>query len=153
MKIALITLHRVINYGSFLQTYATQKTIEKLGHESLIIDYYPKRYTIGARLSKIDTREETKNRNFLTRFIIKSVLLSSYIFVYPSFHRHQKKTYKMTKKTYRKSMKNLRKELLQLKMINVFEYIFFVFSQTILIMLPLKLKEKVYSILFREKAK
>lgn len=56
-------------------------------------------------------------------------------------------------KTYRKSMKNLRKELLQLKMINVFEYIFFVFSQTILIMLPLKLKEKVYSILFREKAK
>ena len=103
MKIALITLHRVINYGSFLQTYATQKTIEKLGHESLIIDYYPKRYTISARLSKIDTREETKNRNFLTRFIIKSVLLSSYIFVYPSFHHHQKKTYKMTKKTYRTS--------------------------------------------------
>ena len=103
MKVALITLHRVINYGSFLQTYATQKTIEKLGHESLIIDYYPARYTISARLSKIDKREETKNHNFLARIIIKLVLLSSYIFVYPAFHRHQRHMFKMTKRTYRKS--------------------------------------------------
>lgn len=56
-------------------------------------------------------------------------------------------------KTYRKSMKNLRKELLDLKMINVFEYVFFVCTQTILLMLPLKLKEKVYSVLFRTKTK
>ncbi len=35
-------MHRVVNYGSFLQTYATQKIIETLGYKCEIIDYkYP----------------------------------------------------------------------------------------------------------------
>ena len=33
MKIDVITRHAVPNYGSLLQTYATQKTLEKLGYE------------------------------------------------------------------------------------------------------------------------
>ena len=37
--IGVITMHRVINHGSFLQAYATQKTIEKLGYVCEIIDY------------------------------------------------------------------------------------------------------------------
>ena len=32
MKIDVITRHAVPNYGSLLQTYATQKTLEKLGY-------------------------------------------------------------------------------------------------------------------------
>ena len=39
MKIAVITLHRVYNYGSVLQAYATQRVLEKRGHEVTIIDY------------------------------------------------------------------------------------------------------------------
>ena len=38
-KIAIITLHRVNNYGSILQAYATQCYFEKLGYEVNIIDY------------------------------------------------------------------------------------------------------------------
>lgn len=39
MKIAIITLHRVYNYGSVLQAYATQRVFEKHGYDVKIIDY------------------------------------------------------------------------------------------------------------------
>lgn len=52
MKIDVITLHRVYNYGSALQAYATQKFLEKKGFEVQIIDYI--------------TPQRTKKRIFLT---------------------------------------------------------------------------------------
>ena len=39
MRIALITMHAVDNYGSTLQTYATVRKLEEMGHEVVIIDY------------------------------------------------------------------------------------------------------------------
>lgn len=39
MKVGIITLHHVNNYGSVLQTYATQETFRHLGCETEIIDY------------------------------------------------------------------------------------------------------------------
>lgn len=39
-KASIITLHTVSNYGSCLQTYATQCLFEKLGWKAEIIDYY-----------------------------------------------------------------------------------------------------------------
>lgn len=46
MKIGLITIYHVPNYGSVLQTYATQELLTKLGHEVSVIryNYYNKRY-------------------------------------------------------------------------------------------------------------
>ena len=41
MKVDIITLHRVTNFGSMLQTYATQRSIEKLGYETEVIDFVP----------------------------------------------------------------------------------------------------------------
>lgn len=42
MNVALITIYHVPNYGSILQAYATQRVLEKLGHECRIIFYcYP----------------------------------------------------------------------------------------------------------------
>ncbi len=38
-KVGVVTMHKVINYGSFLQAYATQYIIEKLGYKCEIIDY------------------------------------------------------------------------------------------------------------------
>lgn len=40
-RIAVITLHRATNFGSMLQTYATQLYLEKLGHQVEIIDFVP----------------------------------------------------------------------------------------------------------------
>ena len=38
-KIYLLTLHRASNYGAALQTYATQRTLQKLGADAVILDY------------------------------------------------------------------------------------------------------------------
>lgn len=41
-SVGIITMHGVRNYGSFMQAYATQQSIEKLGYRAEIIDYcYP----------------------------------------------------------------------------------------------------------------
>lgn len=39
MKIGLITYHSAYNFGSVLQAYATQKTLENMGHDVEIINY------------------------------------------------------------------------------------------------------------------
>lgn len=40
MKIEIITLHNINNYGSVLQTYATQEIFKSLGYETEVIDYW-----------------------------------------------------------------------------------------------------------------
>lgn len=39
MKIKIITMHRIYNYGSVLQTYATQKFFERYSNDVSVIDY------------------------------------------------------------------------------------------------------------------
>lgn len=40
--IGILTMHRVLNYGSILQTWATQQVLKQLGYQTYIIDYlYP----------------------------------------------------------------------------------------------------------------
>lgn len=44
-KIGVITMHKVLNYGSALQTYALQTVLENMGNKVQIIDYiYPNEY-------------------------------------------------------------------------------------------------------------
>jgi hypothetical protein len=53
MKIAVVTLHRVFNYGSVLQAHATQKILEELGHEVEIVDYVTAQRTFMRTLKAI----------------------------------------------------------------------------------------------------
>ena len=39
MKIGIITMHRVQNFGSVLQAYALQQKIQSMGYDCEIIDY------------------------------------------------------------------------------------------------------------------
>ena len=39
MKVALVTLHRVYNYGTALQAWSTQYVLEEAGHKVSVIDY------------------------------------------------------------------------------------------------------------------
>lgn len=41
MNINILTMHRVYNYGSFLQAYALKRTVETLGHKVTFIDPEP----------------------------------------------------------------------------------------------------------------
>ena len=39
MKVGIITMHKVMNYGSILQAYATQEIVRNLGYDCELIDY------------------------------------------------------------------------------------------------------------------
>lgn len=41
MKIGILTFHRAINYGAFLQAYALKSYLTSLSHEVEILDYWP----------------------------------------------------------------------------------------------------------------
>ena len=64
MKIEVITLHNVRNYGSALQTYATQKVLKEKGNDVEFIDYY---------------RNDIIEKNLLNRWINNSSFFSKNI--------------------------------------------------------------------------
>lgn len=41
MRIGILTFHRAINYGAFLQAFALKTYLTSLGHEVEIVDYWP----------------------------------------------------------------------------------------------------------------
>lgn len=47
MRIHIITIHHIHNFGSVLQAYCLQRYLAELGHDVDIIDYRPKYYNLG----------------------------------------------------------------------------------------------------------
>lgn len=45
-KVAILTIHIGINFGSILQTIASYQTVKQLGYEPIIINYIPERATL-----------------------------------------------------------------------------------------------------------
>ncbi len=75
MKIDLITLHNVKNYGSALQTYATQYVLKNLGcSEVEVINYSRKDLREEELLKNRIKTSKIFSKNFLTRFIGKITL-------------------------------------------------------------------------------
>ncbi|MBQ8297282.1 MAG: polysaccharide pyruvyl transferase family protein [Ruminococcus sp.] len=101
MKIDVITLHRVRNYGSSLQTLATQNYLMQKGCKTEIIDYYPERYTSLGLLKRLKNKSERLAKNPVLLFGARCVISVSYVkkkLVFDSFLR---KYIKLTPKTYR----------------------------------------------------
>lgn len=40
MLVGIMTMHRIPNYGSFLQAYSLKKMVESLGHDVVFVDYH-----------------------------------------------------------------------------------------------------------------
>lgn len=71
-SVGVITMHKVINYGSFLQAYATQSVIENLGHKCEIIDYiFPNKWHIANGLKQKVTLK-TRLSNYIYRLGLTS---------------------------------------------------------------------------------
>lgn len=100
-KVELITLQQVPNYGSVLQAYATQKTIEKLGYECEIIKYVPRRVTKIGMLESIKRKNEKFEKSLLARTAARIIIFPSYILRFKMFRQFRKKYLNETKKTYR----------------------------------------------------
>ncbi len=99
MKVDIITRHSVPNYGSLLQSYATQKAIEKMGHESEIINYtkYEERYE---NLANTLIKGKKWDRNIALRLIYKIVQTPNYARMYKKFAKYRKEFLKETKNEY-----------------------------------------------------
>lgn len=52
MHVGILTFHRALNYGAFLQCYALKRIIERMGHQVRIIDYWPKYHARRYRFFK-----------------------------------------------------------------------------------------------------
>lgn len=99
MKVAVITRHSVPNYGSLLQSYATQKAIEKLGHNSEIINYtrYEERYE---NLADTLVKGKKWDKNVILRTIYKLIQTPNYSKMYKKFFEYRKDFLEETKLEY-----------------------------------------------------
>ncbi len=99
MKVEIITRHAVPNYGSLLQSYATQVAIEKLGHDSEIINYI--RYDEKSKnIAKTLVKGKKWDRNNITRLIYNFIQVPNYVYQYNRFFKYRKKLLKETKNEY-----------------------------------------------------
>lgn len=73
MKIAVITMHAVKNYGSTLQTYATQKVLEEKGMEIEIINYIRKK-NLDSNLAETWTQNDKGLKKAVKKTILKPTL-------------------------------------------------------------------------------
>ena len=99
MKIDIITRHSVPNYGSLLQSYATQKVIEEMGFESEIINYtrYEERYK---NLVNTLIKGKKWDKNIITRMIYKMIQEPNYTKMYRRFEKYRKNFLKESRLEY-----------------------------------------------------
>ncbi len=96
-KISLITLHRIYNYGSVLQTYATQKLFEDAGAECEVLDYIsPHRAKVPLFLDYPPRLEGKK----LKRIVYYAAKIPSFVLKDISFGGFIKKYLHLTKRQY-----------------------------------------------------
>lgn len=100
MKVGILTVHRLPNFGSVLQTYALYQSIRSLGHDCEIIDYiYPNKWHIEKgcfHLGKEPLRRRVaeflgfRPRNFLklmNDFMISTMKMSKRYPTFESIHQ------------------------------------------------------------------
>ena len=100
-RVGIITLHRVVNYGSVLQTYALQEKIKQLGYIPEVIDYYPERLTKIGMLKRIKNKGEKYKKSIIIRNSARMIIYPSYIKRFKTFFSFLDKYVNMTKKTYK----------------------------------------------------
>lgn len=96
MKIYVITRHSIINHGSILQAYATQKFFENLGYKCEIIDYVNSFEKFPNYVKSLLNINEKWNKDFIHRLIYKLVKYPSYYKGYFKFKKYRKKLLTLT---------------------------------------------------------
>ena len=101
MKIDIITLHRVRNYGSVLQALATQNILRDMGCETELIDYYPERYKSVGLLKRLKNKSRRLAKNPILLLAARMIISISYIKKKIVFDKFLKNYLKLTPVTYR----------------------------------------------------
>lgn len=97
MKIGIITMHRVQNYGSALQAFALVEYLGKLGHHVETIDYFfPNSYHLKKAVPSLKARVILKLRE-----IFRSLLLEPFLKRNSKFALFRKQHLHLTDETYK----------------------------------------------------
>lgn len=97
MKIAVITRHAITNYGSLLQAFATQVTIEKLGYECEIVNYIRKDESYKNHEKTLLKRKTEWNRNPIKKLVYLLLRQPESCLAGKKFEREQNKYLKLSK--------------------------------------------------------
>ena len=62
MKIGILTYHRALNYGAFLQAFALKSFLEAHNHNVTIIDYWPDEHACAYKPLFINPALDSINR-------------------------------------------------------------------------------------------
>jgi len=76
MKVGILSMQRIKNYGSFLQAYGLKKTIEALGHEVEFVDYEYEKSIVEKNKKKLLDR--IINNVNIFKYIKKKKIISNY---------------------------------------------------------------------------
>lgn len=98
MRISLITLQYILNYGSVLQTYATQEKLRQMGHEVEVVNYTRENCRFRYAKKRELITNQRWNKNYLTRILFtlkwnSMRLMQSFAF-YPFVKKHINQTRK-----------------------------------------------------------
>ena len=99
-KIENITIHRNCNYGSVLQTYATQVTFEELGFECETIDFIRELDTKRGALKRLKKKSKKLASNPILLVGAKAVMLVSYLKKEKTFNAFLNNHVNLSKKVY-----------------------------------------------------
>lgn len=99
MKISVITRHAVPNYGSILQSYATQVFFENLGYDVEFIDYL-RRDEKGENLAKTLLKGKKWDKNILTRSVYLMLQYYNYKRQFDRFSEFRKNFINLSNKQY-----------------------------------------------------
>ena len=99
MKVDVITRHAVPNYGSLLQTYATQRVLEELGYEVEIINYIRDDEKYKNLVNSL-VKGKKWDKNWILREIYKAIQKPNYGTMYKKFENYRKNFLKLTNLEY-----------------------------------------------------
>ena len=97
-KVQVITRHTPINYGSLLQSIATQKIFESCGCECQIIDYFRKDEEYGEIEKTILKNKNSWNSNVVKRAVYLALRVPASIHAGKKFRNMQMKYLNLTKR-------------------------------------------------------
>ena len=100
MKLGIITRHAISNYGSILQSYATQKYFDSLGIENEIINYIPEEETKNNITNSLLKNSCTWNRNIFSRLLYRIIQGINYKLSYKYFEKFRHEILKTSKVEY-----------------------------------------------------
>ena len=100
MKVSIITRHAIANYGSLLQSLATEKLFQKLGFETEIINYIPNDEKIDNLVDSYIENSKFWNKNFFVRKMYKVLQYKNIYKMNIRFNEYQKRYLNLSKYEY-----------------------------------------------------